>query len=45
LPVRLPMQSQPIEIVTLKHRTSSPVAETFIERPRTIAKPLSEARA
>ena len=45
LPVRLPMQSQPIEIVTLRHRTLSPVAETFIERLRTITKPLSEARA
>jgi DNA-binding transcriptional LysR family regulator len=43
LPVALPMKSQPIEIVTLKHRTLSPVAKTFIECLRTIAKPLGRS--
>ena len=39
LPVRLPIKSQPVEIVWLKHRTLNPVAETFIECLRMIAKP------
>jgi len=44
LPVTLPMKSQPIEIVTLKNRTLSPVAMTFIECLHTIAKPLTKGR-
>ena len=38
LPVRLPIKAQPVEIVSLKHRTVSPVAGTFIEWLRMIAK-------
>jgi len=45
LPVRLPIKSQPYEIVTLKNRTLSPVAKTFIECLRSIAKPLTKGRA
>jgi DNA-binding transcriptional LysR family regulator len=45
LAVKLPMRSQPIEIVTLKNRALSPVAETFIGCLRTIAKPLAKGRA
>src|SRR5258705_1673388 len=44
LPVTLPIKSQPYEIVTLKNRTLSPVAKTFIECLRTIAKPLTKGR-
>jgi DNA-binding transcriptional LysR family regulator len=44
LPVTLPIKSQRIEIVTLKNRTLSPVAKTFIECLRTIAKPLTKGR-
>ena len=39
LPVSLPIKAQPVEIVSLKHRTLSPVTETFIECLRMIAKP------
>lgn len=42
LPVTLPMKSQPIEIVTLKNRSLSPVAEMFIDCLRTVAKPLAK---
>jgi DNA-binding transcriptional LysR family regulator len=41
LPVRLPIKAQPVEIVSMKHRTVSPVAKTFIECLRMIAKPSS----
>jgi DNA-binding transcriptional LysR family regulator len=44
LPITLPMKSQPIEIVTLRNRTLSPVARTFIECLRTAAKPLAKGR-
>jgi DNA-binding transcriptional LysR family regulator len=42
LPVTLPTKSQPIEIVTLKNRSLSPVAKTFINCLHTIAKPLAK---
>jgi DNA-binding transcriptional LysR family regulator len=45
LPITLPMKSQPIEIVTLKNRTLSPVAKTFIECLRLVAKPLAKGGA
>ena len=44
LPITLPIRSQPYEIVTLKNRTLSPVAKTFIECLRIMAKPLTKGR-
>jgi DNA-binding transcriptional LysR family regulator len=44
LPVRLPIKAQPVEILRLKHRTLSPVAGTFIECLRTIAKPAQRGK-
>jgi DNA-binding transcriptional LysR family regulator len=38
LPVRLPIRSFPVAIVTLKNRTPSPVVQLFLERLRTFAK-------
>jgi len=40
LPVALPIKSQKYEIVTLKNRTPSPVAKTFIETLCIVARPL-----
>jgi DNA-binding transcriptional LysR family regulator len=40
LPVVLPIKSQKYEIVTLKNRTLSPVAKTFIETLCSVARPL-----
>jgi DNA-binding transcriptional LysR family regulator len=42
LPVSLPIKSQKYEIVTLKNRTLSPVTKTFIERLRSLARPLNK---
>lgn len=44
LPVALPIKSQKYEIVTLTDRTLSPVAKTFIEALRTLARPLRVVR-
>ena len=44
LPVRLPIKAQPVEILRLKHRSLSPVAGTFIECLRTIAKPAQRGK-
>jgi DNA-binding transcriptional LysR family regulator len=44
LPVVLPMKSQPVEIVTLKHRALSPVAKVFIEHLHKAASPLARTR-
>lgn len=41
LPVKLPVASGPIGIVTLKNRVLSPAAQRFIECARHIAKPLA----
>jgi DNA-binding transcriptional LysR family regulator len=38
LPVRLPIRSFPVAIVTLKNRTPSPVVQLFLERLRAFAK-------
>jgi DNA-binding transcriptional LysR family regulator len=43
LPVTLPIKSQKYEIVTLKNRTLSPVAMTFIESLRAMAKSLNKS--
>jgi DNA-binding transcriptional LysR family regulator len=44
LPVKLSVQSGPVGIVTLKHRTLSQAAQLFIDRVREVAKPLAKAR-
>lgn len=44
LPISLPIRSQRYEIVTLKNRTLSPIAKTFIESIRIVARPLSKGR-
>jgi DNA-binding transcriptional LysR family regulator len=38
LPVKLPIQSFPVAVVTLKNRTLSPVVELFLERLRKSAR-------
>jgi DNA-binding transcriptional LysR family regulator len=45
LPIRLPPANAPIAIVTLKHRTLSPVARLFVECAREVAKPIAKALA
>jgi hypothetical protein len=45
LPITVSMKAQPIDIVTLKNRTLSPVAKTFIDYLRTITKPLAEGQS
>ena len=44
LPVELPMARRPNEIVTLKNRTLSPVAQLFIDCAREVAKPLAKRK-
>jgi DNA-binding transcriptional LysR family regulator len=44
LAVEFPIQPTPIAIMTLKHRTLSPVARLFIECAREVAKPLAKSR-
>jgi DNA-binding transcriptional LysR family regulator len=41
LPVDLPVRPWPVNIVTLKNRTLSPVVERFIECTREVARPLA----
>lgn len=43
LPVKLPRQSSRISIVTLKNRSPSPMAQTFIREMRLVASSLSKA--
>jgi DNA-binding transcriptional LysR family regulator len=43
LPVDLPVRS-PVDIITLKNRTISPVAQLFIDCAREVAKPLAKAQ-
>ena len=43
LPVRLPDQSAPVGIVTLKNRTLGSTARLFIDSVREVAKPLTRA--
>jgi DNA-binding transcriptional LysR family regulator len=42
LPVRLPLQSQPVEIITLKDRTPNPIARLFIEEISDLVRPLTK---
>jgi len=44
LPIELQHARVPIGIVTLKHRTLSPVAQLFIEAAREVAKPLAKRK-
>ena len=44
LPVKVPVRSVPIGIVTLKGRSLSPVARLFIENAHEIAKPLAKRK-
>ena len=41
LPLELPARPWPVVIVTLRHRTLTPVVERFIECARAVAKPLA----
>ena len=43
LPVELPMSLFPVNVITLKNRTLSPLARLFIEHARDVAKPLAKA--
>ena len=45
LPVKLPMQSQPVEIITLKQRTPNAVAKLVIEELRAVTEPLRKSAA
>jgi DNA-binding transcriptional LysR family regulator len=45
LPVKLPVQTPPVGIVTLKNRTISPVARLFIDCARSVVKPLASSAA
>jgi DNA-binding transcriptional LysR family regulator len=44
LPIKLPVQPQPVVIITVKGRTLSPVAELFIDCAREVSKPLAQGR-
>ena len=44
LPIKLPIQPRPVAIMSLKHRTLSPVAQRFIDCARTVAKPMSRGK-
>jgi DNA-binding transcriptional LysR family regulator len=44
LPVKLPFTRLPIEIVTLKNRTLSPVAQLFIKTAHEVATPLAKQK-
>jgi DNA-binding transcriptional LysR family regulator len=45
LPVDLPNLPWPVVVMTVKHRTLSPVVTAFIKCARTVAKPLAKAGA
>ena len=44
LPIELGIQSRNVSIITLKHRTLSPVVQLFIEHAREVAKSLARCR-
>jgi DNA-binding transcriptional LysR family regulator len=44
LPVVLPLQSQPIEIISLKHRTLNAVAKLLVQELREVVRPLLRDR-
>jgi len=45
LPVDLPTPPWPVVVLTVKHRTLSPVVTSFINCARGVAKPLAKASA
>jgi DNA-binding transcriptional LysR family regulator len=45
LPIELGIQSRNVSIITLKHRTLSPVVQLFIEHARAVTKSLARCRA
>jgi DNA-binding transcriptional LysR family regulator len=44
LPVKIPKRSWPVAIVTLKNRTLSPMAQTFMKCIREVARPLAKEK-
>jgi len=42
LPVKVPVPPSPVGIITVKRRTTNPVAQLFIEHARQVAKPLAK---
>ena len=42
LPVKVPVPPSPVGIITMKRRTTNPVAQLFIEHARQVAKPLAK---
>ena len=44
LPIELPSTPRPVAVVTLKHRTLSPLAQTFIDHARKAARPYATKR-
>jgi hypothetical protein len=45
LPVDLPRYPWPVVVLTVKHRTLSPVVTAFIDCARAVTKPLRKASA
>jgi hypothetical protein len=41
LPVTLPTEARPVQVVTLRDRTPNPIAKLFIDEMRIFAKPLT----
>ena len=44
LPIELGIESRHVSIITLKHRTFSPVVQLFIEHAREVAKSLAQRK-
>lgn len=44
LPVTLPTEARPVQVVTLRNRTPNPIAKLFIDEVRTFAKPVTTPR-
>jgi DNA-binding transcriptional LysR family regulator len=43
LPIKLPVEPRPVDLIVLKNRTMAPVAQLFIEHARTAAKSMTYA--
>jgi DNA-binding transcriptional LysR family regulator len=44
LPVTLPTEARPVQVITLRNRTPNPIAKLFIDEMRIFAKPLTTSR-
>jgi DNA-binding transcriptional LysR family regulator len=44
LPVTLPTEARPVQVVTLRDRTPNPIAKLFVDEMRIFAKPLTTSR-